>query len=331
MTALALALFAAVAGAAVSASPASAAPPPWSAEQRAIFFGSATDPPPKELGGINDDFKGRHYVAGDEFHLERFAPKLKNLGGGYLGVGSDQAYIFIGWARPEVAWLTDYDPLVVALHGAYRVFFLESADAAAFLERFNAKNQADSVALLQAKLTGIDAKAAVAAYRQSRSLVWARLHKVRYGLKKNGAACFLDDPEAYAHIRGLYQADRIRAMQTNLLESKGIAGIAAAAKQLNVKIHGLYLSNAEEYWAYTPQYRKNIAALPFGDGALVWRTLSGFKKNGDYCYHVQTAASYLGYLNAKVWKIFGIIRCGDKTEEESNALLFTDRIPGQKK
>ena len=122
--------------------------------------------------------------------------------------------------------------------------------------------------MLQAKLTGSDAKGAVAAYRQSRSLVWSRLHKVRHGLKKAGAPCFLDDAAAYAHIRGLYQQDRIRPMQANLLESKGIIGIGEAAKKLGVQIRGMYFSNAEEYWSYTPQFRKNIAALPFADDSL---------------------------------------------------------------
>lgn len=304
---------------------------PLSADQRAALWGSPEDPAPEELGGINDDFKGRHYVAGDEFRLHLFAPKLRNLGGGYLGVGSDQAYIFIGWARPEVAWLTDYDPLVVALHQAYRVFFLEAPTAEKFVQLWSADNAKASVALLRGKLTGAAQKGAVTAFVQSRGLVALRLAKVRRGLKAAGEPGFLDDDAAYQHIRTMYQTDRIRPMSANLLADKGLAGVAAAAGKLGVPIRGLYLSNAEEYWNYTPQFRKNITALPFGDGALVWRTLSGFKKNGDYCYHVQTAASYTGYLRNNVWKVFGIMRCGDKSEEDSLKLLYTDRVPGKGK
>jgi len=313
-----------------AAVPAMALPPAWTDAERATFFASPEDPPPKELGGINDDFKGRHYTAGDEFRLHLFAPKVKDLGGGYLGVGSDQAYILIGWARSEVAWLTDYDPLVVALHRAYRVFFLHADDAQEFVRLWSADGQNDAVELVRAKLQGADAKAAIAAYRASRGLVAVRLAKIRRALKAAGAPCFLDDPAAYDHIRGLYQRDRIRALGANLLADKGIAGVAAAAKALQVQIHTLYLSNAEEYWSYTPQYRSNILALPLGERALVLRTLSGWKKNGDYCYHVQTAASYLGYLRAKVWKVFGIMRCGDKSEEASLKLLTTDRVPAAK-
>ncbi len=299
----------------------------WSASERKTFWESEQDASPQELFGINDAFKGRHYVAGDEYRLDLFAPKIKDLGGAYLGVGSDQGYLFVGWMRAQTAWLIDYDPLVVALHAAYRVFFLESPDGAAFLQRWSPKGAADSVALLRDKVPEAQRKGAIAAYRQSRGAVWVRLTRLRAMLKKAGQPAFVDDPAAYAHIQALLRAERIRPMSANLLEAKGLQGIAAAARTLGVQIKGLYLSNAEEYWPYSAQFRKNIAALPFGDGALVWRTLSGFKKNGDYCYHVQTAPSYLGYLQRKVWKVFAIMRCGDKTLEQSRELLFTDRVP----
>ncbi|MSQ81474.1 MAG: hypothetical protein EXR77_00955 [Myxococcales bacterium] len=320
-----------IACATAPAAPAWGALAPWTAAERATFWDSPQDAAPKELLGINDEFKGRSYTTGDEFHLELFAPKVRNLGGGYMGVGSDQAYIFIGWARPEVAWLTDYDPLVVALHAAYRVFFLHSADGAAFLQRWNSKNAAESLALLKQQLPPTVSKSTLAAFRLSRSLIWARLNRVRHMLNKAKQPCFLDEAAAYAHIQQLYQLERIRPLSANLLESKAIVGIGAAARTLGVHIHGLYLSNAEEYWPYSPQFRKNIQSLPFGDAAIVWRTLSGFKKNGDYCYHIQTAASYLGYLQRKVWKVFAIMRCGDKTPEQAAQLLYTDRVPPELK
>ncbi len=321
----------AAAAALVCSLPAAADPAAWSAAEHKTFWESPEDAPPKELFGINDAFKGRHYVAGDEYRLDLFAPKVKDLGGAYLGVGSDQGYLFVGWMRAHTAWLIDYDPLVVALHGAYRVFFLESADGSAFLQRWNPKATVDSVALLKDKLPEAQRKSAIAAFRQSRGAVWVRLTKLRAMLKKSGHPSFLDDAAAYAHIRGLLQLERIRPISANLLESKGLVGIAASARTLGVQFKGVYLSNAEEYWPYSPQFRKNIDGLPFADGALVWRTLSGFKKNGDYCYHVQTAPSYLGYLRRKVWKVFAIMRCGDKTLEESRVLLFTDRVPPEPK
>ncbi|MBM4344396.1 MAG: hypothetical protein FJ100_13590 [Deltaproteobacteria bacterium] len=300
---------------------------PWTDAQRAAFQNSPEDAPPKELFGINDAFKGRHYVAGDEFRLDFFAPRLKNLGGAYVGVGSDQGYLFVGWMRADTAWLIDYDPLVVALHAAYRVFFLESADGPAFLQRWSPKSTADSVALLNEKLPDPSRKAVIAAYRQSRGAVWVRLTRLRAMLKKAGHPTFIDDAAAYAHIAALLRAERIRPMSANLLESKGLIGIGDAARALGVSLKALYLSNAEEYWPYSAQFRKNIQALPFDDAALVLRTLSGFKKNGDYCYHAQTAPSYLGYLRRKVWKVFAIMRCGDKSVEASRQLLYTDRVP----
>ena len=84
--------------------------------QKEIFWGSPEDAKPRVLGGVTKKQYNRHYVTSNEGHLDLFYPTLKNLGGGYAGVGTDQAYLFIGWQRPTLAWLTDYDPVVGSVH-----------------------------------------------------------------------------------------------------------------------------------------------------------------------------------------------------------------------
>ena len=41
---------------------------------------------------------------------------IRNVGGGYTGLGSDQNYSLIAAARSRWAWLFDYVPHVVRLH-----------------------------------------------------------------------------------------------------------------------------------------------------------------------------------------------------------------------
>ena len=98
-------------------------PVPLTATQRAIFHGSPEDPRAQRLDGIDKRLTGAHYLAGDEWHMDVFYKHLRKVrGGGYVGVGTDQAYLLMGWTRPELAWLIDYDSWVHYIHRAHAVF-----------------------------------------------------------------------------------------------------------------------------------------------------------------------------------------------------------------
>src|SRR5690349_5801528 len=77
-----------------SAEPPASQPAPLSAEQRAIFLGTQEDAPAAELGGTTDLLKGKHYVTSNENAVQRFEPQIRGLRGGYVGVGTDQSYLF---------------------------------------------------------------------------------------------------------------------------------------------------------------------------------------------------------------------------------------------
>ena len=96
------------------------------AEQRSIFYGAKEDPPAKELLGVNEDYAGRSYLAGDEWNLHLTHEHIKDSGGIYVGVGADQGYLLASWAQAEYAYLIDYDARVVLTHKIYRSFFLRS-------------------------------------------------------------------------------------------------------------------------------------------------------------------------------------------------------------
>jgi hypothetical protein len=118
-------------------------------------------------------------------------------------------------------------------------------------------------------------------------------------MEKVELPCYLTDLERYQHLRTMLEEGRIRPMLANLLEDTGVNGIAAAARSLEVPIRVMYLSNAEQYWRrYAPQYRENVAALPFADDAVLLRTLLRVSIDKDFHYNVQPATSYVQWLRA---------------------------------
>ena len=92
-------------------------------EARALFWGSVEDDAPEVLLATRPDLEGRHYLTCDELNLHLWYERVRDIGGGYAGVGSYQAYTFIGWMKPDLAWFTDYDPWISSLHHIYAAFF----------------------------------------------------------------------------------------------------------------------------------------------------------------------------------------------------------------
>jgi hypothetical protein len=289
------------------------------------------DEPAKELLGIKG-FEGRHYLQGDEFNSHLWYRHIKGIGGAYMGIGSDQQYLFVGWARPEVGWLCDYDPLVVDLHGIYKVFFLAAETPEAFIKLWSSAEAKNSAALLETKLAG-DAKLSryLKLFREQRNNIAIRLGTVRRRMTETKTPSYLTDAETYGWVRGLLATGRLRAQSTNLLADKGIAGIARSARTLGVAMRTVYLSNAEQYWNYSPQFRANFAALPFDDKSFILRTLSTFSINKDYRYNLQPGLKFQAWLASGVQKVHKMVpRRPLKDENDIEFLLFDKDPPASK-
>ncbi len=270
---------------------------PLTASQRKAFFASEEDPAGAALLATEKRLEGRHYVTCDEWYLHKFAEKIKGLGGGYAGVGTDQAYLFIGWQRPHLAWLFDYDPWVVHIHRTYGVFFGEAETIEQFLAFWAEDNRKSSVALLKEKLANHpDLSIIVKVFKHNRSTISRRLERVVGKLKKEGVSSYLSDPEEYAFVRNLIMAGRVRPMGGDLLGKKGLLGLAAAARSLAVPVRVLYVSNAEGYWKYSDEYRANIIGQYFDDKSLFLRTVAAKWTNGDYRYNIQKAFNFQEWL-----------------------------------
>jgi hypothetical protein len=268
---------------------------PLSVDARAKFHGSPEDPVPVVRGGITRALEDVSYIVGNEWSLDAFAPSITGLGGGYVGVGPDQAYLLIGWQRPELAWLVDYDPKVLRVHAMYRALVLAAETPAEFLAMF----EPEGVARAQAAIAKHDDedRHLRRLYRNNRDMFRWRLVTVVRKLEKRGVPCWLDDDEIYAYVRQMLVEDRVRPMRVNLLDDEGVHGIADTARELVVPIRVVYLSNAETYWdAYADQFRENVAELPFDERSLLLRTVLVWDVNKDYVYFAQSLAKYVERL-----------------------------------
>ncbi len=283
---------------------------PLTAAESHIFWDSAEDPVPEVRHAVKKENEGQHFLYCDELHLELFEPALRELGhlpgggGGYMGVGTDQAYLFIGWMRPTFAWLTDYDPLVAMMHRVYATFFAEAATPAEFVALW--RDGKAGAAVLNRRAAGDPQLAAmVHLYQQQQFLVLRRLEYLAKPVGKNKVRTFANDVEDFGYVKALLAARRVRPMLGNLLADKGFKGAAQAARQLGVTVRALYLSNAEQYWKYADGFRQNIAAQPFDAHAWILRTQASKPSNHDYRYYLQSAPQFAAQMaNPKVRSVY---------------------------
>lgn len=246
------------------------------------------DPAPPRIAG---DY---HFVVSNEKKLERFREAVVDRGGMYVGVGTDQNYLLAGWSRPELLVLVDFDRYVVDLHEIYRVFFLHADTPEAFIAMWSSASAARSRALLDRELPDEVRARVETLWPFARYRVFERLTLQRYHFKTRKLATFLTSQEQYDYLVGLLRAGRVHALRGDLTGSRTMLGVAGLARRLGVPVRTLYLSNAEHYFEYTPQLRRNIAALPVDERSIVLRTI--FDSGEDFFYMLQPAHGFQAWL-----------------------------------
>ncbi len=275
------------------------------ADQLAIFRTVSEDtdlekmPLCKQVGQASHSCRDPNsYVVTNEPQQHLFAPYVKNLGGGYVGLGADQSYSFIAHARSQWAWLFDYDPTVVRLHYILRAIILSAPTRQGFVDAFDSKNTKATAALIKKSL-------ADSAFPNSKPLSDSEVSSVEgtfivsrsalsdayiLAIKQSNNFHWLRTDEAYKYIRTMYQQGRIVSLKGNLLTSVAIPSIGASAKKLGVPVRVYYTSNADDQWPLNQAYRDNLLSLPFDDkGVMVHTTIpSGRGKathDWDYVIH----------------------------------------------
>jgi hypothetical protein len=270
---------------------------PLTDAQRTIFWSFGEDAEPEVLDTVMEENEGQHFLYSDELHLYNFQPRMADLGGMYVGVGSDQAYLFIGWQKPTLAVLADYDPWISALHRSYLAFFERAETRDAFRTWWSP----DSVELAQQTLREEyagreDLDLILSVYRTARGQVNRRLGAI--SRMASITPTFMSDDAQFNYVRNLILAGRVRPVVGNLLDSPGYINIGEAARQLGVPVRNVYTSNAEDYWGYSGQFRDNMRALPFDEQSIITRTRATKPRNQDYRYQQQPALNFVRWLDS---------------------------------
>jgi hypothetical protein len=203
---------------------------------------------------------------------------IRDIGGAYVGIGSDQSYSYIAAARSRWAWVVDYDPRVVQNHLRLRAFILAAPTSAEFVALYAPEGKRRALAILDEAYAGDP---------QLRSLRWGymatrhELHPYFKGQqrpsRRDPGFGWLRDAESYRYIRTLYQQGRIAIKAGDLLVDGAMQQIGLAANELGVPVRIYYTSNAPTAWGgqVTPAYRRNVLALPFDVESLVLQTTDG--------------------------------------------------------
>jgi hypothetical protein len=250
--------------------------------------------------------RSNHYVVSNEKRHYLFKNAVENVGGVFVGVGSDQVYLMAAWAKPKILVPMDFDQFIVDLHGIYRLVFLESKTPDAFLELWS-----DDMALKKLIKSGVkDSKERLTFLEVldfGRKTIVSRLRRTKKQYKKLKVPTFLTDQGQYDLIVNLFKNDKVFPVRGDLTKNQTMLAIGQAAKEQDLHIGGIYLSNAEQYFLFSEQYRANFAGLPFNDKSVVLRTLPDGAK--AYYYYVQSGPLFQDWMKrARIKKVFTMLK-----------------------
>ncbi len=285
---------------------------PLSDEQRTVFMaGEADDPIPVEI----------HYVQSNETRHDLWFDFVADKGGAFVGVGSDQSFTVMAVQRAEFAFLMDIDYRVVDLHRMYDVLIRAHDNPRALVDAWHERNEASTGAMLAEALGEMDEKARgrlLRGFVTARETVYRHLERVIARTRGGEPTTWLSDADNYAHVRAMYQTGRVRMMPGNLAGDRSLRTVGAAARALGVPVNALYMSNAEEYFKYIPDFVANIEALPTAPGSVVLRTIYSKKwVHADlWAYQVQQLDDFR-------------VRLADKKNRSRNPMLRYADLEGE--
>ena len=240
---------------------------PLTDDERARFFAGHGD----ELAPTDI-----HYVKSNEIRHDVWFPYIAELGGAYVGVGSDQNYTLIATAKSDLVFLMDIDRRVVDLHAIYGILIAASEDAETLFTRWDGANADASIALIEEALAGADEaelRRMLRSFKGSRETVFRNLRHVINRTRDGAPTSWLSNPEMYDHIRKLWLAGRVRTLGGNFVGDSGLQTVGKVAADLGIPVRVLYMSNAEEYFRYNDAFATNIKALVGDDRSVALRTI----------------------------------------------------------
>jgi hypothetical protein len=213
---------------------------------------------------------GEHYPVSNEWRHDLWFPHVRDLGGAFVGVGSDQCYTLAAIQDARIAWMIDFDPMVPLVHRMYSVLVPRSETPEALVARFEERSAAATRALLLEHLAGDERVARMFDRHRARWLGYlTRVSRLR----RDGApTSWLSDPVLYARVRAMFVGGRIIARNGDVTGERTLRAIGSAARRLGEPVRVVYFSNAEQFFPYSSSVLANVRALPTDERTVLLRT-----------------------------------------------------------
>jgi hypothetical protein len=248
----------------------------------------------------------RHYMWSNERRHDLFFADLAGTGGGYLGVGGDQNYTMAAAAGVKVLWLIDLDIAVVRMHRLYAALLAAAETPAAFVSLLDSHHKQavyQAVASYHQALAEDERRAVLAIYHAYREDLSQHLRATAEFRWADKPVTWLADPAMYSHLRQLAIDRLIVPRLGDLTGPTTVQEIAQAARAASVPVRVIYLSNAESWFRYGREFRRNLTALPVDERSVVLRTIKSVVlsyPHGDiWHYSVQRADHFAQHLGER--------------------------------
>ncbi len=253
------------------------------------------DPHPESLT------RDSHYWVSNEHHHYLFREAVDGHGGIYMGVGTDQNYLIGAWAQPAILILMDFDEQIRNVHHLYELMFSRADTPEEFIDLWSAQNADEMHTALKEKYgEGERFDALKRTFDIARAVIHARLRMTARAYERREIPSFVTDQDKYDFIRSLWENDRVFPVRGDLTADTTMVDIATTLDELGLSMGIIYTSNAEQYFDFTPAYRRNIAVQPFDDESLMLRTRPasafGFPEGGEYHYNVQPGLNFADWM-----------------------------------
>lgn len=285
---------------ALAPSSAGAQAPPLTDTERAIV-----DAVPSETTPEPD----AHYQVSNEWRHDLWFDSIRDLGGAFVGVGSDQGYTLAAIQNASLIWIVDYDAVVRHTHRMYGVLVGASATPEELLARFDEGAEDETRALLERELEGDpEVRGVVRAYLRNRGRFRGYLDHVSRLRRDGQATSWLSDPTLYARIRALFAAGRVIARTGDVTGTTTLRAVGEATRRLDVPVRVVYFSNAEAFFAYTRDFQANLESLPTDERAVVLRTFRSaqapYPRRDTWHYLIESVTDFrerlaLGYRRSE--------------------------------
>lgn len=252
-----------------------------------------------------------HFLKSNERRHDVYFQALRGLGGGYVGVGADQNYTLFAVARAQLVWLVDIDGDVIDWHKIYAALIPISPTPADLLTLLAGRRDADVKNALFLRWGETEATRLFPLYLRYRGYLLNHLSAER-NIRRHGIpVTWIADPELYAHVRLLMIQRRVFPRIGDLHGEKTLLGIGQAARRVGVTMRILYLSNVEQWFRYSPQFRRNLIEQPHDARTVVLRTLARGELEAPsedrWHFSVQTLDDFIARVEAKENPVSGVL------------------------